>query len=284
MIDRRLLLVHAHPDDEVTSTGATMLHYAQRGVGVTLVTCTRGELGEIVAADLAELSGAGPEGLARHRERELSDALQVLGVRRHEWLGGAGRWRDSGMAGAPSNDAESSFVRADLDEAVRELVAVLRAERPQVVITYDAHGGYGHPDHIQAHRATMAALDPAADPDYEPALGPPWQVTKVYWTALPRSVMQQIVDAGIAPSLDDLPPGVPDEEITATIDGREHFDGKIAAMRAHRSQIDLDNGLFAAVTARPEFAIEHYVLARGVRGAASGPHGWEDDLFAGIDA
>ncbi len=284
MTDRRLLLVHAHPDDETTSTGATMVRYAQRGASVTLVTCTRGELGEVVAADLAWLNGDGPDALARHRERELADALRVLGVDRHHWLGGVGRWRDSGMAGAPSNDARDSFARADVDVAARELVAVLRAERPQVVITYDADGGYGHPDHIQAHRVTMAALDPAADPDFAPSLGTPWQVSKVYWTALPRSVMQQIVDAGIAPSLDDLPPGIPDEEITATIDGREDFDVKIAAMRAHRSQVDLDNGLFAAVTTRPEFAIEHYVLGHGKRGPASGPHGWEDDLFAGLEA
>ncbi|MPZ65874.1 MAG: N-acetyl-1-D-myo-inositol-2-amino-2-deoxy-alpha-D-glucopyranoside deacetylase [Pseudonocardiaceae bacterium] len=278
------MLVHAHPDDEAMSTGATMVHYAQRGVGVTLVTCTRGELGEIVATDLAGLSEAGPEGLAKQRERELSDALQVLGVGRHHWLGGVGRWRDSGMAGDPSNDAEDSFARADIGEATRELVAVLRAERPQVVITYDAQGGYGHPDHMQAHRVTMAALDPAADPAYEPALGSPWHVSKVYWTAIPRSIMQQIVDAGIATSLDDLPPGVADEEITATVDGREHLDVKIAALRAHRSQVDLDNGLFAAVTARHEFAIEHYVLGRGERGPAAGPHGWEGDLFAGIEA
>ncbi|MQA14542.1 MAG: N-acetyl-1-D-myo-inositol-2-amino-2-deoxy-alpha-D-glucopyranoside deacetylase [Pseudonocardiaceae bacterium] len=277
------MLVHAHPDDEASSTGATMVHYARQGVAVTLVTCTRGELGEIVAADLAGLQEDGPDGLARLRERELADALGVLGVHHHHWLGGAGRWRDSGMAGAPSNDAPEAFVNAESGEAVRALVGVLRAERPHVVITYDGNGGYGHPDHIQAHRVTMAALDPAADAAYEPELGRPWQVPKTYWSAIPRAVLQQIVDAGVAPSLDDLPAGTPDEEITAAVDGREHLDVKIAALRAHRSQVDLDNGLFAAVTDVPEFAVEHYVLGRGQRGAGSGPHGWEDDLFAGIE-
>ncbi len=284
MIDRRLLLVHAHPDDEATSTGATMVHYARQGVEVALVTCTQGELGEIVAADLAWLGEGGPDALARWRERELAGALNVLDVRRHYWLGGPGRWRDSGMSGAPSNDEPGCFARADTGEAVRALVEVLRAERPQVLITYDRDGGYGHPDHIQAHRITMAALDPAADPGYEPELGPPWRVPKVYWTALLRSVMQQIVDAGLAASLDDLPPGTPDEEVTASIDGREHLDVKVAAMRAHRSQVDLDNGLFSTVTAMPEFAVEHYVLARGERAARDGQEGREDDLFAGIEA
>lgn len=284
VIDRRLLLVHAHPDDEATSTGATTVHYARQGVEVALVTCTRGELGEVVAADLAGLREGGPDALARWRERELADALGVLGVRRHYWLGGHGRWCDSGMPGAPSNDDPGCFARADTGEAVRALVEILRAERPQVLITYDRDGGYGHPDHVQAHRVTMAALDPTADPGYEPALGPPWRVPKVYWTALPRSVMQQIVDAGLAASLDDLPPGISDEEITATIDGREHLDVKVAAMRAYRSQVDLDSGLFATVTAVPEFAVEHYVLARGERGARDGPDGREGDLFDGIGA
>ncbi|HEX2298824.1 MAG TPA: PIG-L family deacetylase, partial [Pseudonocardiaceae bacterium] len=146
------MLVHAHPDDEAIGTGATMASYAKQGAIVVLVTCTRGETGEIVAADLTGLRDDDPDGLGRYRESELAEALARLGTTRHHWLGGRGRWRDSGMAGDPENEHPAAFVRADLDEAVREMVAILRDERPQVVVTYDTNGGYGHPDHIQANR------------------------------------------------------------------------------------------------------------------------------------
>lgn len=281
---RRLLLVHAHPDDEATATGATMARYAQQGASVVLVTCTRGELGEIVAADLAGLRDGDSDGLALHREAELAQALALLGTERHYWLGGRGRWRDSGMAGDDGNDHPDAFARADPDEAVEAMVRILRAERPQVVLTYDEDGGYGHPDHIQANRVTMAALDPAADPAFAPHLGEPWQVAKVYWSTISRSVIQGAVDAGLLSSVDDVPNSLPDEEITAVVDGRAQLSSKIDALRAHRSQVDLENGLFAVVSAIPEFAVENYVLVRGRRGPGSGPHNWEDDLFAGLAA
>jgi N-acetyl-1-D-myo-inositol-2-amino-2-deoxy-alpha-D-glucopyranoside deacetylase len=279
MDDRRLLLVHAHPDDEAIMTGATMIHYARQGATVVLVTCTRGELGEIVAPELAGLRDTDPDGLGLHREAELAEALAVLGAARHHWLGGRGRWRDSGIPAQPDPDA---FAAADSSEAVRAMVEILRAERPQVVITYDPSGGYGHPDHIQANRVTMAALDPAADPDFSPALGPPWQVSKVYWMTLSRSALQAVADAGLLPSVEIIPRSSTDEEIAAVVDGREYLGAKVSALRAYRSQIDLENGLFAALSTRPEFAVEHYVLARGDRGPGSGPHNWEDDLFAGV--
>lgn len=281
MDDRRLLLVHAHPDDEAIQTGATMVHYARRGVTVVLVTCTRGEVGKIVAPDLAGLRDAGPDGLALHRETELAEALAVLGTARHYWLGGRGRWRDSGI---PAREDPAAFAHADSGEAVRALVEILRTERPQVVVTYDANGGYGHPDHIQANRVTMAALDPAADPDFAPELGAPWQVTKAYWTTLPRSAIQNAVDLGLLPSLEVLPNSLPDEEITAVLDGRQYLDVKVAALRAHRSQVDLNSGLFAVLAKIPEFAVEHYLLVHGERGPGSGLYTWENDLFAGVDA
>ena len=281
MDDRRLLLVHAHPDDESIMTGATMISYARQGATVVLVTCTRGEVGQIVAPDLAGLRDADPDGLGRHRETELAEALEVLGTARQYWLGGRGRWRDSGV---PAGDHPGAFAAADPDEAVRAMVEILRAERPQVVITYDPGGGYGHPDHIQANRVTMAALDPAADPDYAPELGAPWQVPKVYWMTLSHSMMQTAANAGLLSSSDGIP--IPysssDEEITAVVDGREHLSAKAAAMRAYRSQINLAEGLFAALVTMPEFAVEHYVLVRGERGPGSGPHNWEHDLFAGV--
>ena len=261
-------------------TGATMVSYARQGATVVLVTCTRGEVGAIVAADLAGLRDTDADGLGRHRETELAQALQVLGTPQHYWLGGCGRWRDSGI---PASEDPAVFARADQNEAVRELGGILRAERRQVVVTYDANGVYGHPDHVLAHRVTMAALDPAADPGFAPELGAPWQVAKVYWMTLSRTMLQHAVDAGVLPSLEEAPGSLPDEEITAVVDGRRYLDTKVAALRAHRSQVDMENGIFTVFTKVPEFAVECYQLVRGERGPGSGPHGWEDDLFAGLD-
>jgi len=283
MEDRRLLLVHAHPDDESIMTGATMISYARQGATVVLVTCTRGEVGQIVAPDLAGLRDTDPDGLGLHRENELAEALDVLGTARHYWLGGRRRWCDSGI---PARDDPNAFAAADLDEAVRAMVEILRSERPQVVITYDATGGYGHPDHIQANRVTMAALDPAADAGYAPELGAPWRVAKVYWMTLSRTTVQAVANAGLLSSPDaegiPIPYSSPDEEITAVVDGREYLSAKAAAMRAYRSQMDIQEGLFAALMTRPEFAVEYYVQVRGDRGPGSGPHNWEHDLFAGL--
>jgi N-acetyl-1-D-myo-inositol-2-amino-2-deoxy-alpha-D-glucopyranoside deacetylase len=277
---RRLLLVHAHPDDEVTGTGATMARYAADGARVCLVTCTRGERGEVVADDLAWLRDADPDELGRFREGELAAALGELGGPGQVWLGGAGRWWDSGMVGSPDNDDPRAFARADPAETTRAMVEVLRRERPGVVVTYDQNGGYGHPDHIAAHRVTMAALDPAADPGYAPELGEPWRVGKVYWSVLPRSAVLRMVEEFDFPIADEMP-GVPDEQITAQVDGRAFHPAKIAALRAHRSQVDLESGLFSLFARREQFAVEHFQLVRGERGPAGPtPQGWEDDLFA----
>jgi N-acetyl-1-D-myo-inositol-2-amino-2-deoxy-alpha-D-glucopyranoside deacetylase len=276
-----LLVVHAHPDDEAIGTGATMAHYAKQGVPVCLVTCTRGEHGEVVTDDLAELRDD-PERLGRHREAELAEALDALGVRSHVWLGGLGRWWDSGMAGTPENDDPRAFARADPAETTRAMVEVLRRERPSVVVCYDERGGYGHPDHIQAHRVTMAALDPAADPNYAPELGEPWRVPKVYWQVIPRTRVLALAET-MGFELAEAMPGVSDETITAQIDGHAYLDAKVAALEAHRSQVDLTDGFFAQLVRIPEFAVEHFQLVRGGRGPA-GPseQGWEDDLFAGL--
>ncbi|GAA3361743.1 N-acetyl-1-D-myo-inositol-2-amino-2-deoxy-alpha-D -glucopyranoside deacetylase [Saccharopolyspora gregorii] len=279
MSDRRLLLVHAHPDDEATATGATMARYAADGTTVTLVTCTSGELGEVVADDLAHLRGA-PDALGEHRRGEIATALTELGDIRHHWLGGPGRWRDSGMAGLDSNHEDGVFAAADPVEVTRQMVALLRAERPHVAITYDDFGGYGHPDHIAAHRALMNALDPAADPEFAPELGAAWQVPKVYWTVLPDSFAERVREAGIT---EFKPNTMPDEEITAVLDGAAHHEAKLAALRHYRSQVNIDeDGFFAQVVRRPEFAVEHFLLVRGERGPGTGPHGAEQDLFAGL--
>src|SRR3954469_3378806 len=163
-----MLLVHAQPDDETIGSGATMAKYAAEGAHVTLVTCTLGEEGEILVPALVHLGADKEDRLGEHRIGELADAMKALGVEDHRFLGGAGRWRDSGMMGLETNNRPDSFWQADLDAATLELVRVMREVRPQVVITYDEDGNYGHPDHIQAHRVTVRAFDASGDASYHP--------------------------------------------------------------------------------------------------------------------
>jgi N-acetyl-1-D-myo-inositol-2-amino-2-deoxy-alpha-D-glucopyranoside deacetylase len=286
---RRLLLVHAHPDDESIGTGATMAKYAAEGAAVTLVTCTLGELGEIIPPELAHLAWDADGGLGQHRIGELAAACAALGVSDHRFLGGAGRWHDSGMMGTPANDREGSFWRAGLDEAAGELLSVIREVRPQVMITYDENGFYGHPDHIQAHRVAWRAFELAGG-----------LVTKFYATTVPKSVLAQGIAAvrgsesgefpGGGPdfaqvdSVDDLPFGVPDDMVTTNIDATDYLDAKVEAMRAHATQIAVDSPFFALSNniGQRAFGREYYTLLAGPRGPGHGPHGWEDDLFAGI--
>lgn len=288
--DRRLLLVHAHPDDETIGTGATMAKYAAEGAEVTLVTCTLGEEGEILVPELAHLAADQTDGLGRHRIGELAEAMRILGVHDHRFLGGPGRFRDSGMAGVPSNDRPDCFWRADLLEAAGELVTVIRDVRPHVVITYDDFGGYGHPDHIQAHRVTHYAVALAESASFRPHLGTPWSVPKLYWTAFPRSVVR----AGIlalreegsesefaAMDPDDIPFACDDELITTAIEANEFIDVKMQALAAHRTQVTVDGGFFALSNnlGSEVMGTEYFRLARGNRGQDLHR---ETDLFAGI--
>jgi N-acetyl-1-D-myo-inositol-2-amino-2-deoxy-alpha-D-glucopyranoside deacetylase len=282
----RLLLVHAHPDDESIGTGATMAKYAAEGAGVTLVTCTLGELGEVIPPELAHLAADADGGLGEYRIGELAAACAALGVTDHRFLGGPGRWHDSGMMGLPSNDAPGCFWRADVDEAAGELLSVIREVRPQVLISYDDNGFYGHPDHIQAHRVARRAFDLADG-----------LAAKLYATAVPRSVLAAAIDAmhGRTPasggpdftqveSVDDLPFGVPDEAVTTEIDATAYLEQKMAAMRAHATQIAVDSPFFAFSdnVGQRAFGREYYTLLAGPRGRGGGPHGRESDLFAGI--
>jgi N-acetyl-1-D-myo-inositol-2-amino-2-deoxy-alpha-D-glucopyranoside deacetylase len=291
---RRLLLVHAHPDDETIGTGATMAKYSAANALVTLVTCTLGEEGEIVVPGLEHLAADRDDALGVHRIGELAAACEALGVRDHRFLGGPGRWRDSGMMDTPANERPDCFWRADMDEAVKELVAIVREVRPQVIVTYDENGAYGHPDHIQAHRVAIAAFDAAGDASYAPGLGEPWQPSKLYYTALPNSFLQAGIDMlresgetnffGVE-SADELPFGVADDVVTTEIDARDWLEHKTAAMRAHGTQIEVDGPFFALSNhiGQKAFGLEHYVLVRGERGPGNGPLGREDDLFAGLD-
>jgi N-acetyl-1-D-myo-inositol-2-amino-2-deoxy-alpha-D-glucopyranoside deacetylase len=285
-----MLLVHAHPDDETIGTGATMARYAAAGDGVTLVTCTLGEEGEILVPELTHLASDRDGGLGEYRIGELTAAMGALGVSDHRFLGGAGRWRDSGMVGTPSTDNPDCFWQADLDQAVGELVKVIREVRPQVVISYDANGGYGHPDHIQAHRVTVGAFEAAGDPQRYPEAGDPWTPTKLYQTALPRSLLVVAFEAlkelgeeapfGVT-SPDDMNMGVPDDQITTVIDARDHLPAKVQAMRAYPTQIAVDGHFFALSNdvGQGAFGVEHYTLVSGP-GPAAGEQ--ESDLFAGI--
>ncbi len=250
-----MVVVHAHPDDEVINTGATMAMYADQGAAVTLVTCTLGEEGEILLPELAHLAADRDDALGEHRIGELADAMKSLGVDDHRFLGGPGKYRDSGMMGTPANDRPESFWQADLDTAAADLVAVLRETRPQVLISYDEKGGYGHPDHIQAHRVMHRGAELARDAAFRPDLGPAWDVAKIYHCVIPHSFLQAGIDAlraagdteffGGAARAEDLPFGVPDEAVTAIVNGDDFIEAKMAAMRAHATQIAVDGPFFA---------------------------------------
>jgi len=253
---RRLLLVHAHPDDESIGTGATMARYAAEGAHVTLVTCTLGELGEVIPPSLAYLADGDGARLGEYRIGELSAACAELGVTDHRFLGGAGRWRDSGMMGTDGNDDPRCFWQADVDEAAVALLDVIREVRPQVLVTYDANGFYGHPDHIQAHRVALRAFE-RAGAEQAGAYG----LAKFYATAAPDSA-----------------------QVTTEIDATAYLGPKLAAMRAHATQITVDAPFFALSNqVRHEaFGVECYTLLAGPRGPAGpdGPGGRETDLFA----
>jgi N-acetyl-1-D-myo-inositol-2-amino-2-deoxy-alpha-D-glucopyranoside deacetylase len=287
----RFLFVHAHPDDETLTTGATIAHYASLGADVRVVTCTLGEEGEVIGDRWARLAVDGADQLGGYRIGELSAALRELGVDAPMYLGGAGRWRDSGMAGTPPRGPQR-FVDADPRDAVGALVAIIRELRPHVVVSYDPNGGYGHPDHIHAHEVTTAAVAAADRPDYP---GDPWQVPKFYWTVTARSALaagiDELAEIDLPPDwvlvpATDLPFGFADEQIDAVVDAPDSRAAKIAALRAHETQLSVDPGGRACAlsnnVALPIVACEHYVLAAGVAGERDG-RGWETDLLAGLN-
>jgi N-acetyl-1-D-myo-inositol-2-amino-2-deoxy-alpha-D-glucopyranoside deacetylase len=275
-----------------------MAHYVAAGAAVTLVTCTLGEEGEILLPSLALLTADQADQLGGWRIAELATAMGELGVTDHRFLAGAGRFRDSGMMGDAANAKPRAFWRADsvpaiFDTAVAALVEVLREVRPQVVVTYDDVGGYGHPDHIMAHRVTTAAVRAAAAPEFPGVLGDPWTVSKVYWTAMPRSVMdaglERMKAAGGVPfasveSVDDLPFAVDDALITTVIHATDHSDAKRRALAAHGSQITVDGPFFALSNnlGSQILGVEYFRLASGTAGTNLDAEGRETDLFAGV--
>lgn len=228
-----LLAIFAHPDDETFGVGGTMAHYAARGVPVTMVSATRGEVGEIAPG-----TEATPETLGAFREQELRDAMAILGVRDVRFLG----YRDSGMHGTAENGNPLSYINADRDEAVRSIVRIIRERRPDAIVTWDASGGYGHPDHIAVHEHATAAFHAAADPSQFAADGEPWRTPLLYYNAIPVGLFLELLaemNEGQEPSfsederLNALPRVIPN----CVIDINAHFEEKERALMMHRTQI-----------------------------------------------
>jgi N-acetyl-1-D-myo-inositol-2-amino-2-deoxy-alpha-D-glucopyranoside deacetylase len=288
----RLLLIHAHPDDEALFTGGTIAACAARGADVRVLTCTLGEEGEVIGEEFAQLVAARADQLGGYRIHELSRALAALSAPGRPlvptFLGGAGHWRDSGMAGTPSTRHPRAFANADFDEAVGMLAAEICGFAPHVVVTYDPAGTYGHPDHIQVHRISTAAIERAAT-----AREAAWDVPKTYWCVTPRSRLESAISA-----LADFPPhwrrpapgelaAVPDAEVTAAIGIGDVLEAKRASLRAHATQVSVapDGASYALSNniAQPLLDHEYFTLVRGAAGDL-GADGLERDLFSGVAA
>ena len=283
----RLLCVHPHPDDESIACGGLIARSLTDGHEVHVVTCTGGEEGENQAG--IDLGG---RDMADVRRDEMAAALTALGDPAHTWLG----YRDSGMAGEPSNDHPDAFHGADTDEAAGRLAAVIRRVRPDVVVSDDEQGTYGHPDHVKANRVTVRAVELAADPDWAGAgADEPWSVPKRYVHTITRTRLLEmhraIVAFGLASpfgedeitSPDDLEFGAAEGEVTTVVDVSDVMERKRAAMAAHRSQIG-EESFFLNVPgdlAEDVFGTEEYVLREGDLGTGDLP---EPSVFAGLSA
>lgn len=279
-----LMAVHAHPDDECIGTGGVLARYNAEGLRAVLVTATRGEEGEIVDPTL-DAEAIRPK-LGEVRTEELRCACEHLGIADLHVLG----YRDSGMAGTPANAHPECLAQADLQEATGRLVRLIRQIRPHVLTCYDEKGGYGHPDHIQVHRMTVAAFHAAGDPGQFPAFGPaPWQPQKLYYTAYPRSYIlsryQMLRDMGESTPMDrpDFDPtrvGTPDDIITTQVDIHPYLERKVNALRCHRTQVSPDWWYFRLPQ---EQLLHQFSREFFIRIASHVPvNGAEDDLFAGL--
>jgi LmbE family N-acetylglucosaminyl deacetylase len=263
------MAVHAHPDDEASSTGGILARYSDEGITTVLVTCTNGELGDSPEGAKPDDPAHDEEVVAKTRKAELEASCAVLGVSRLEMLG----YHDSGMMGWTQNDAPGSFWTTPVAEAAVRLGALIEKYRPQVVVTYDANGFYGHPDHIQAHRITVAAVEATGTP------------AKLYYPTFPHSAFAEFAaifaEEGIdPPSGEDAQAlGTPDELVTTFVDCTAVADRKRSALAAHASQVD--NMFFLRLGEdkfRQLFGTEAFVRVRDTTGASVPEH----DLFAGL--
>lgn len=278
--------MHAHPDDEALGTGGTIARYCSEGAHVCLVTCTNGELGEV--AEVPELGDPDEirARLGEVRVAELIEACKVLGDVDLRLLG----FRDSGMAGTPANHDPEAFVNANSEDAVRKVVAIIREVRPQVLVTYNEVGFYGHPDHIRAHEIALGAVGAARDPEYAPDAGLAHGIEKVYYTAVPKSLLRRgremAEQLGVTPDeffSEEEIEGVAtdDERITTALDVSSYLDQKWKALEAHRTQRGTTE-MFLQIPLEYRtlaFGTEHYLLAQS---GVPHPEAMEDDLFAGI--
>jgi LmbE family N-acetylglucosaminyl deacetylase len=264
-----LMAVHAHPDDEAIGTGGILARYSAEGVRTVLVTCTNGEQGDATGGAKPGEPGHDPAVVAATRLAELHKAVEYLGVDHLELLG----YRDSGMVGWSANTDPGVFSNVPVPEAAERVAALMRKYRPQVVVTYDENGNYGHPDHIQAHRVAVAAAESTGIP------------AQFYYTAISRSGWEQtrqaLQESGtVIEGIDQLPPdfGTPDDQITTVVDVAGYVDQKLRALTAHASQTDnffltrLPADILNMVLSR-----EYFIL----RSVPPGPT-QEDDLFAGL--
>ncbi|MGH8974800.1 MAG: mycothiol conjugate amidase Mca [Acidimicrobiia bacterium] len=289
MSDERLSLlsVHAHPDDEASKGAGTVARYAAEGVHTVLVTCTGGEAGEILnpAADTPEIRAS----LAAVRRAELEESVGILGYTKLHLLG----YRDSGMPDSEDNARPESFAAAPFEEAVERLVSIVRAECPQVILTYDEdHSGYPHPDHIRVHDISIAAFEAAGDPDRFPDAGPPFQPLKLYYSVWGRARLEALHQAFLdrgeeSPYERWLERWNPDDDlrpVTTRIDVGEFLNERRAALLAHRTQIDPDSFWMRLPeeVVREVFPWEEYRLARSLMDSTVPPDGFEEDLFAGV--
>lgn len=293
--DLCILTVHAHPDDEASKGAPTLAMYAAQGVRTVLVCCTGGEEGDLQNPHLREegqpFHGLTPEQekevLAELRPRELAASAEVIGFSNVVMLG----YRDSGMPDHEANAHPESFHQAPLDEAVGRLVAVIRAERPQVIITYgDDQKGYPHPDHLKVHDITVPAFERAGDPSWYPEAGQPFQPSKLYYTIWSKARLMAVHE-GMIKHRGESPfdqnwldrPGA-DERITTKLDIGEYLWARTGALKAHGTQVDptepwwfgLSDEQLAEV-----YPFEDWVLARSLVGEPE-PGAVETDLFAGI--
>ena len=261
-----LLACFAHPDDESFGSGGMLTHYAQNSVHVALVCATRGEVGQIADPALAT-----PETLPEVREDELRCACQAMGFEDLIFLD----YRDSGMAGTAENEDPRAFINIDADEVVSRLVGLIRRIQPQVVITFDPTGGYGHPDHIAIHHHTVAAFHAAGDADQYPEQGPAWQPSRLFYAVLARSIFtemrRRMKERGLDTSnFDNFEKetgrselGWPDDQIDFVMDVSETVEAKWAALHCHQTQFGAES-IFQQL---PEGEVktlmsrEHFVLA-----------------------
>ncbi len=281
-----ILTVHAHPDDESSKGAGTIARYSAAGVHTVLVCCTDGAAGEILnpAMDSDEVK----QNLPAVRRKELARAAEIIGYDEVVELG----YKDSGMPETPANEDPDCFWRADLDEAIGRLVAIIRRCRPQVVVTYgDDQRGYPHPDHLRVHDISLPAFDLSGDPSYRPELGPPWEPKKLYYTAWSRQRMlaihEKFLELGLESPFgeDFLDRPSQDEYITTKIDVSGHMDVRRNALLAHATQIDPDSPFWFGLppeVANTVYPVEDYVLARTRVEGTIPEGGYEDDLFAGV--